>query len=285
MDNGLALYEIFVLIDHSVLLTNTKHITLCVYLHHLLISSFLSFSIIAGLGHQNCLFIPKMCVHKLIKSVDNLGNNLDHVSFMEDKNDTCDYLDPTEGMTWYSTSKDLTVLQLNIRGLINKQNDLLNLVNRVAGKNKLDVIMLQEMWITGSNAHLINIPGYKVYLNNRTHKKGGGVAILINAELNSRKLNELCINEPYFESCVIEMQLNSCKVAVGSIYRPPNTKEKLFTQKLAEMLTKFKNSRHEILIGTDHNMDLLKSNNHNLTQNLLESILEKYCIPTITRPT
>ena len=226
-----------------------------------------------------------MCVHNLTKPVDNLGNSLHPLSFIEEECDTCDYLDPCNGMTWHCTPKDLTVLQLNIRGLINKQNDLLGLVNRITGKNKLDVIMLQETWITDSNKHLINIPGYKIYLNNRSRKKGGGVAVLVNVELKSRKLTDLCINEPHFECCLVELQLNLCKVAIGSIYRPPNTKEKPFTQILNNTLAKLKKSKHEIVHGMDHNLDLLKSHCHAPTHQFLDSILEKDCIPTITRPT
>ena len=226
-----------------------------------------------------------MCVHNLKKPADHLGNSLNPLSFIEDECDSCDYLDPSEGMTWHSTRKDLTLLQFNIRGLINKQNDLLGLVNKITGKNQLDIMMLQETWISNSNEHLVNIPGYKVYLNNRARKKGGGVAVLVNSELKSRKLPDLCINEPHFESCLVEIQLDSCKIAAGSIYRPPNTTEKSFIKSLSNTITKLKQTKHEIAFGLDHNLDLLKSHSHTPTHQFLDLILEKDCIPTITRPT
>ena len=52
-------------------------------------------------------------------------------------------------------------LQFNIQGLLNKQGELLKLINKIAGNKKIDVVMLQETWLTKTNCTLVNIPRYK----------------------------------------------------------------------------------------------------------------------------
>ena len=46
-----------------------------------------------------------------------------------------------------------------------------------------------------------------------------------------------------------------------------------------------KNRNHEIIIGIDHNLDLLKANSHPLTNEFLELNLKKSLIPCISKPT
>ena len=110
-------------------------------------------------------FTPKMCLQGPNGLPDNLENRLETVDFVDSDQDTCDYIDLTDNEPWHCNTSDLLVLQLNIRGLLNKQGDLLNLVNRVAGRNKIDVLILQETWLTSSNCHLICLPGYKHIYN------------------------------------------------------------------------------------------------------------------------
>ena len=111
------------------------------------------------------LFTPKMCLQRPHDLIDKLGNRLETVDFVDSDQDTCDYIDLTDNEPWHCVTSDLLVLQLNVRGLLNKQKDLSNLVNRVAGRNKIDVLMLQETWLTSSNCHLICLPGYKHIYN------------------------------------------------------------------------------------------------------------------------
>ena len=145
------------------------------------------------------------------------------MDFVDHDNDTCDYFDMTSEDIWYSSPSDLIAIQLNIRGLINKQNDLTNLINQIAGKEKVDLIMLQETWITQSNSHLINIPGYHHYFQSRSGKKGGSVSLLVSNELSSRPCNDCYINETYIECIAAEIKLPGKTIIASSVYRPPNT--------------------------------------------------------------
>ena len=85
-----------------------------------------------------------MCLQRPKDLIDNLGNRLEPLDFVDEDNDTCDYFDLNDEFNWTCTENDFTVLQINVRGLLNKQNDLLKLANKIAGKQKIDVIILQE---------------------------------------------------------------------------------------------------------------------------------------------
>ena len=69
-----------------------------------------------------------------------------------------DSKDPTE----------LRVLQYNIRGLVNKQDDL----NKILVDNDIDVALLCKTWLNASNVNRINISGYDFVFKNRTNRKG-----------------------------------------------------------------------------------------------------------------
>ena len=73
-------------------------------------------------------------------------------------------------------------------------------------------------------------------------------------------------------------------MVLGSIYRPPNTSVPNFINSYTEMCQKLSSFKH-VVIGLDHNLDLLKSSMHSQTQQFLEATLQYNLIPTITKPT
>ena len=79
--------------------------------------------------------------------------------------------------------------------------------------------------------------------------------------------------------------LHSKPTIIGSIYRPPNTNAKEFNNQynaIIKTLTKEKNK--EIIIGMDHNLDLLKLNSHTETQKFMDINFDANILPCITRP-
>ena len=73
-------------------------------------------------------------------------------------------------------------------------------------------------------------------------------------------------------------------MVLGSIYRPPNTSVPNFINSYTEICQKLSSFKH-VVIGLDHNLDLLKSSKHSQMQQFLEATLEYNLIPTITKPT
>ena len=226
-----------------------------------------------------------MCIHKINCLTDQLGQTLEPLEFIDQSQDSCDYIELTGNDSWYSSKNDLLTLQLNIRGLVNKQEDLLKLINMIAGRQKLDVIMLQETWITQSNYVLVKLPGYKHNFMNRVGRMGGLVSVFVSKEISSRKLNNLCLNENHFECCMVELQLLNRKMYVGSIYRPPNTNINKFNFKFKWLVKEISKTNADYILGMDHDLNFLKSQRHSKTQEFLENILMSEMIPCIMRPT
>ena len=58
---------------------------------------------------------------------------------------------------------------------------------------------------------------------------------------------------------------------VGSLYRPPNSETSHFVKMLHELTSKLKlEHKKEVILGMDHNINLLKRGHHKQTQEFLE---------------
>ena len=73
---------------------------------------------------------------------------------------------------------------------------------------------------------------------------------------------------------------------LGSMYRPPQSKEKVFLQDYRNLIGSIGDLKDkDLVIGIDHNMDLLKASRHTNTQKFLDYNLEINMLPVITKPT
>ena len=80
-------------------------------------------------------------------------------------------------------------------------------------------------------------------------------------------------NSEYLECVFLEMKRRGEKpIITGSIYHPPNSKPKKFNYQYQSLLTKLKTEKKEIILGMDHNLDLLKSSTHVETQTFIDKL-------------
>ena len=91
-----------------------------------------------------------ICLQPSIE-MDCIHDKLD-LGFNNDIVDSCDYLDYGELTGDRSVRDNLTVLQLNIRGLLNKQDKLKNLLSDIKNDSRVDVAMLVETWLKKNNS-------------------------------------------------------------------------------------------------------------------------------------
>ena len=133
------------------------------------------------------------------------------------------------------------------------------------------------------------MPGFDLISNHRENHKGGGTAILIRKDINYVRWRDLAENEEKeIESTYLELRAkNGKKFIMGSLYHSPNVNENKFLCHIKETLPKTQNERGEnsIILGMDHNLDLLKSHIHQSTQSLIDIMIKNNMHPTITRPT
>ena len=229
-----------------------------------------------------------MCIDSKSKQkpiTDYLDAPNKNFNFHDEISDNCDYVELTDTIDVDCSRKDLAVLHLNIRGLCNKQDELKRLLKACMPKKKIDVVLLVETWTTGSKLNSIKIPGYTFLGQNRKNKKGGGVGMLLNSQLKYKCMPELNLNEPHIESFFIELIGNKKNMLIGSMYRAPNTNTKLFTNDFKQLCKKITETNKACIIGTDHNLDFLKSEIHQPTGNFIDIVLQNNLLPTVTRPT
>ena len=151
---------------------------------------FIELILIAHLHYVLCTVVQICTPHHISsmhsKRFDNLSRSVVDLPFINEGNDCCDYEDNTKDYNW--TSNDFITLNLNIRGLYSKISDLNDLINRVeTNQNTPSAITISETWLN-KHSPKFDIPGYKIYREDRQHKRGGGVAVLVNNRLSSRKV-------------------------------------------------------------------------------------------------
>ena len=222
-----------------------------------------------------------MCLHPKL-SIDLIDQPLVYNSSCT-FSENCNYLSVDNQIK--IENEDIVILQLNIRGLFGKIKDLKKLVNNSFKGKLLDVLLLCETWMS-VNSPDVKLPGYNKFECRRTHKQGGGVCIFVNDMLNSKSKLDLHMSDVHFEHCLVEIELKKYKLILGSLYRAPNTDQSIFLNEyknFIETIKKIPNS--EIILGMDHNLDLLKSHVHKKTQQFLNLNLDHDLFPVITRPT
>ena len=138
---------------------------------------------------------------------------------------------------------------------------------------------------------MVNVAGYTHVGNYRNTKKGGGVSILIKDGISYKRRQDLDIfQEGETESIFIEIVSKSGKnIVIGSMYRLPNTDITQFSNNISTITSLVRKTKGkcspEIIIGMDHNIDLLKGSCHNPTQQFITDLSDIDLLPTITRPT
>ena len=181
-------------------------------------------------------------------------------------------------------------MQLNIRSLLSNVTKLKILLTKLEWKNSsVDVILLCETFLNKKTEKLVNIPHYQLCSTYRSNHKGGGTTILIRDGIIHKRRKDLdTMIEKEVESTYVEMTAKCGKrIILGSVYKSPNTNDEKLKTHLTEVCSKIKQEKYnkELVIGMDHNMDLLKSHEHCCKQQFLDILLDNYLIPTITRPT
>ena len=216
------------------------------------------------------------------KGKDHLNRSIYSFEETLDKFDNCDYITDK----FESVVNDLCIIQLNVRGIGSKQSSLQHLIDNCISNRTPDVVVLSETWLTPFSP-TIKVPGYEFCHKDRTSRRGGGVGLLISDRIRYKIIQHHQPIGTTFEHLTAGICLRSNqKVLVSSIYRPPNTPEGEFIDEYSKFVCILKKTEKKgIIIGLDHNLDLLKAFKHGPTERFLNTNLSLNLIPTITRLT
>ena len=222
-----------------------------------------------------------MCLHPIIDQ--NLSNTADnHAGVYLEDYDNCDYVYRLTDVK----KNDLVVIQPNIRGISSKKSQLIDLRNNTVVEKNPDIMLLSETWLTPFSLEF-SISSYSFIHQCRQNKKGGGVGILVSNDLKHRPRPELSSEMTKNECITIDIMLhNGEHCLVSSMYRPPNGNGQSFLGCYNSILCQLKKENPKtIIVGLDHNLDLLKSSQHMVTNEFIQSNLDFGLMPTITKPT
>ena len=213
-------------------------------------------------------------------------NNLDKSLW----NDKCDYTDITKCTNLNSNNYNFIIMQFNIRSLITCQTCLKHTLKTLKCKNSLvNIILLCETFLLDQTVNQVQIPGYSIIDTHRKNSKGGGIAIPIKNGIKYRWRSDLEeFHEKELEGTYAEIQAKNGKsFMIRSLYKSPNISEKRMITHLHQVcpIVYEEKGSKELIIGLDHNMDLLKSHQHKAIQGFLDTFLNYRLLPAIIRPT
>ena len=213
-------------------------------------------------------------------------NNHDKVLW----NDKCDYYELENCNDLNPNHYNLVTLELNIRSLLAHEIDLKHLLQNLENRNTpVDIIMLCETFLNKKTENIIKLPGYNLISNCRKENKGGGVCIFLKECINYKIRHDLSkMEEKSLETIYVEITAkDGRKIIVGSLYRPSNVSTLPLQNHIINTMNIVRKEKGQknVILGMDHNNDLLKAHVHTTTQEFLSSMMDSGLLPTITRPT
>ncbi len=208
----------------------------------------------------------------------------------------CEYLEPDEFNTKSNKYLNSTsYFHLNCRSLSSNWDSFKSLLCELQCNNfSFDYIGISEIFSCDRDSRLI-LPGYHDLLSRtRSDDRHGGVGLFIKDTINYKVREDLSVFIPHvFESLFIEIisestnTKQSCKI-VGVIYKPntqPRVDMDIFSVTLYDIMDIINNENKMATIIGDFNVDLLKYNTHEKTNEYVDNIFTRGFIPQITKPT
>ena len=131
----------------------------------------------------------------------------------------------------------------------------------------------------------VDIDGYCVYTQ-PSKSNAGGVALYVNNRLDHLERIGLGKLDDDFESIWIEIKNKKGKnFLCGCLYRHPNTDTAKFMEYIESTLTKIDKNKYAVFLIGDFNIDLLKYESHNCTNDFINSLVSHSFLPYILQQT
>lgn len=144
-------------------------------------------------------------------------------------------------------SKSLKMAHVNVRSLMNKFYQVKDFILQ----ENYDIFAISETWLSNEIAdNLISIRGYNLFRKDRG-SRGGGVCIYVK---NSFKCC-LIDSTNSIEQLWINFKVSEERIAIGVVYRPPNTNYKLFIDELEQSCTNSLSFCDKIYCFGDNNVN------------------------------
>ena len=218
---------------------------------------------------------------QILSSLTNTTSVLDNLASKILQN--CKYYLPSE--VKLDSLNNLNILQCNTQSLKTKFDKFQTFLSSM--NCTFDIICICETWLDDLIMDYYNLQEYSLVYNNRSNKRGGGVAIYIHKKYNFTIRSDLEINTNDISSKFVELQMPNIKnIVVGTIYRTPNIPINIFLDYLSDLSNKILSDNNKnIFISGDFNIDFLNLSTETAPLNFLDSMLSNFLCPLISLPT
>ena len=145
----------------------------------------------------------------------------DDTDITNTKDITCRYY-TTENISTHEPSLNtcnLSLFHANTRSLNKNSNEIVNYLSTL--QHHFSIYGFSETWFrSDDDADLIDIENYAIENCVRHGRRGGGVSLFINSNLNYRLRPDLSLDCADCDSIFIEVSIHSLKTIIGIIYKP-----------------------------------------------------------------
>ena len=184
-----------------------------------------------------------------------------------------------------NNNKALTFFHCNIRSLpknMNLVNELLLSLTKTP-----DILAVTETRLIQHSVENVEIYNYNFY-HTDSKTPAGGAGIYVSKCYKVTERPDLKLKLDLVESCWIEVDTGIKQrkpIIIGCIYRHPKSNLELFTNRLEETLRFLNQSKYDVFILGDINVDLYKYATHNPSEKYLDMLFSNNMTPIITKPT
>ena len=153
-----------------------------------------------------------------------------------------------------------------------------------------DVIAVTETRLNCNSSANIDFPNYKYY-NTDSKTMAGGAGIYISSSLNTIPRSDLNFDSRNNFGFVPKQRLLELSppvkpsIIVGCIYRHPSSNLDSFISQFENLIRSLNQSKHQIFILGNMNIDFLKVGSHSKTEDYLDVLYSSNLLPVITKPT
>jgi hypothetical protein len=206
-------------------------------------------------------------------------------NFYNDIQTKCNYYTDEQFNKKFKKEKGLSVIHFNARSLRKNFDKIEKYIFEL--DHLFDVIAISETWLdTRFDPNEFQLKGYEMYREDRTCKRGGGVAIYIKDHLKCKVLSEFCKTvDEIFECFTVEICIEKAKnIIISCFYRAPDSSLEKFNECIETHLCKLPSSKTIYVCG-DFNIDLLKGGSHNKTGHFIDTMFNAGMFPLINKPT
>ena len=235
-------------------------------------------------GDYVCNFEDKLFNPLLMANDDRESPEYDNLSNL--LMNKCDYQTLTSFNNTLNArqTSNFSIMHANIRSL---PQNIWRLKNVISSLDKpIHAIALSETWLNKTTEeNYKDFGNYRGYFKSRT-SRGGGVGIFVHKSYDVKERKDLTFHNGNCETLTVEIIMEKTKnILITTIYKAPNVNIEEFNHDLDVFLSKVTRENKISYFAGDYNIDLLKIEQHQPTEDVYNIFKSYNHYPLIYRPT